>query len=169
MISQKTVLAVVLTGLAAGALAACGSTPPPKELVDARTAYQRAQAGQAAQLDPAHLHEAKVALDNAEQSFQNDPSSDRTRDLSYVAERKSELAEAQAGILGATRDKEQAIKDLEDLQSQGLATCKRSSPAPSSSSRRTNSSSRTRRRPAKRLRSARKTRWTSSRWPARSR
>src|SRR5258705_10611438 len=78
-------------------LVACGSSLPPRELVDARSAYEKAKTGQAAQLKPEVVHEAKVALDQAEQSFADDPSSDRTRDLSYIAERKSELAVAQPG------------------------------------------------------------------------
>jgi outer membrane protein OmpA-like peptidoglycan-associated protein len=66
------------------------------------------------------VHEAKVALDQAEQSFADDGVSDRTRDLSYIAGRKAELAVAQAGQAGAIAQKEQAAKDLMTLQAQGL-------------------------------------------------
>jgi len=38
------------------------------------------------------VHEAKVALDQAEQAFVDVRAGDRTRDLSYIAQRKSELA-----------------------------------------------------------------------------
>jgi outer membrane protein OmpA-like peptidoglycan-associated protein len=101
-------------------LMACGSSLPPRELVDARSAYEKAKTGQASQLKPEVVHEAKVALDQAEQSFSDDPDSDRTRDLSYIAERKAELAMAQAGQAGAIAQKEQAARDLMTLQAQGL-------------------------------------------------
>jgi outer membrane protein OmpA-like peptidoglycan-associated protein len=101
-------------------LAACGGSLPPRELVDARSAYEKAKTGQAAQLKPEVVHEAKVALDQAEQSFADDPNSDRTRDLSYIAERKSELAVAQAGQSAAVAARDQAQRDLMTLQAQGL-------------------------------------------------
>jgi outer membrane protein OmpA-like peptidoglycan-associated protein len=101
-------------------LVACGSSLPPRELSDARSAFEKAKTGQAAQLKPEMVHEAKVALDQAEQSFADDPSSDRTRDLSYIAGRKSELAMAQAGQAAAIAQKEQAAKDLMTIQAQGL-------------------------------------------------
>jgi outer membrane protein OmpA-like peptidoglycan-associated protein len=101
-------------------LVACGSSLPPRELVDARSAFEKAKTGQAAQLKPEVVHEAKVALDQAEQSFADDPNSDRTRDLSYIAGRKAELAMAQAGQAAAIAQKEQAARDLMSLQAQGL-------------------------------------------------
>jgi outer membrane protein OmpA-like peptidoglycan-associated protein len=101
-------------------LAACGTSMPPRELVDARAAYDKAKGGQAAQLKPEVLHEAKVALDQAESAFNDDATSDRTRDLSYVAERKAELAMAQAGQAAAIAQKDQAARDLLSLQAAGL-------------------------------------------------
>jgi outer membrane protein OmpA-like peptidoglycan-associated protein len=90
---------------------------PPKELLDARSAYDKAKASEATQLKPESLHEAKVALDQAELAYQDDATSDRTRDLSYVAERKSELAVALAGQSAAQAQKEQASKEmLQNLQ-----------------------------------------------------
>ena len=65
-VAMTSVLAA-LTGLA------CGSTPAPRELLDARSAYLRAQDGPATQLKPDGLHEAKVALDRAEKSYSDDP------------------------------------------------------------------------------------------------
>ena len=79
----------------AGLLVSCASVPPP-ELINARQAYQHASAGQAAQLVPAELHKAQVALAIAEKSFQDDPKSFSTRDLAYVADRKAKMAEALA-------------------------------------------------------------------------
>ena len=68
----------------------------PKELADARLAYQHASQSAAAQVVPAELHKARESLDKAEQSFGNEPEAQITRDLSYVAQRKSQLAEALA-------------------------------------------------------------------------
>lgn len=79
--------------LASLGLAACASSPP-RELLDARSAYARASAGPAAQAVPADLHKAKTSLDKAEEAFANDASD--TRDLAYVAERKAQLAEVLA-------------------------------------------------------------------------
>ena len=93
-------------------LGACGTTMPPKELLDARSAYDKAKASEAATLKPESLHEAKVALDQAEASYQDDATSDRTRDLSYVAERKAELAMALAGQSAAAAQKDQASKEM---------------------------------------------------------
>jgi outer membrane protein OmpA-like peptidoglycan-associated protein len=101
-------------------LIACGTTMPPRELLDARAAYEKAKTGDAAQLKPDSLHEARVALDQAEQSYLDNATSDRTRDLSYVAERKAELAIALAGRAAAVAQKEQAAKDLMSLQAQSL-------------------------------------------------
>jgi outer membrane protein OmpA-like peptidoglycan-associated protein len=93
--------------------AACGTTLPPKELVDARSAYQRASAGPAMKFVPTALHEAKTSLDQAESSFQNDGDSEHTRDLAYVAQRKAELAEARAGISSSDQSRDQARADLQ--------------------------------------------------------
>ncbi len=77
-------------------LVSCAASTPPKELLDARQAYQQASTGQAAQLVPAEVHKAKVALDIAEKSFMDEPESYRTKDLSYIADRKAKTAEALA-------------------------------------------------------------------------
>jgi outer membrane protein OmpA-like peptidoglycan-associated protein len=89
---------------ALGLVAACASAPPPRELLDARAAYSRAQAGPAGQLAPATMHDAKMALNRAEQSYSDQSDSPQTRDFAYIAERKVELAEAQAGTAQATHD-----------------------------------------------------------------
>jgi outer membrane protein OmpA-like peptidoglycan-associated protein len=90
---------------------------PPRELLDARAAYEKAKTSDAATLKPESLHEAKVALDQAELAYQDDATSDRTRDLSYVAERKAELSVALAGQAAAQAQKEQATREtLASLQ-----------------------------------------------------
>lgn len=86
---------------------ACAETVP-KELADARSAYDRASHGPAQEWSPADLHGAHTALETAENSFDNDGNSDNTRDLAYVALRKTEIAEAKAATLAAEKATEQA-------------------------------------------------------------
>lgn len=74
------------------------SSGAPKNLVDARAAYQRAAQGPAAQLTPAQLHVAQSALTLAEKTYDDEGDSPNTRDRAYVAQRKAELAEVQAAI-----------------------------------------------------------------------
>ncbi len=74
-------------------LGACTPVVPP-ELADARRAYTQAQQSPAAALAPAELHKARESLDVAERSFSDDPKAQRTRDLAYVADRKSQEAAA---------------------------------------------------------------------------
>ena len=82
------------------------ATVPPTELVNARSAYQLASEGPAQQYVPSELHKAHEALNLAEQSFQKEPDSYKTKDLAYVAQRKSE----QAGVLGSMAA-DKSIKD----------------------------------------------------------
>lgn len=77
-------------------LAGCLSTRPPQELVDARAAYARAYVGPAAQANVAGLHDAKKELDQAEEKFSEDPSSEEARHLAYLAHRRILLAETNA-------------------------------------------------------------------------
>lgn len=96
-------------------LAGCASSAP-RELVGAREAYRRASTGSAATVAPADLHVAKKALDQAEKSFKDDADSFRTRDLSYVAQRKSEIAEARASILTGQKTQVRANADYQATQ-----------------------------------------------------
>jgi outer membrane protein OmpA-like peptidoglycan-associated protein len=105
---MKTIQLLIILSFVA--LYAGCTTMAPKELVNARSAYQLASQGPAAQLAPADLHKAQQALDLAEQSFKKDSDSYKTKDLAYVAQRKAELA----GAIGAmTADK--AIKEKADV------------------------------------------------------
>src|SRR6185503_16933918 len=110
-LSRSTLLTIGT--LLAACVGACASTQAPQELSDARSAYLRAQTpgGPAAQFKPDQVHEAKVALDKAEQSFLDDPKEQKTRDLAYVAQRKAELAEASGVSQQALSTKEQADQD----------------------------------------------------------
>jgi hypothetical protein len=82
--------------LALVALAGCISTRTPPELADARAAYARAYVGPAAQANVAGLHDAKRALDDAEEKFSDDPASEEARHLAYLAHRRVLLAETNA-------------------------------------------------------------------------
>jgi outer membrane protein OmpA-like peptidoglycan-associated protein len=93
---MKTFNVALLTATTIFAAAACASSPAPKELIDARAAYQGAADGPAGQLDPAQLHVAQEELAAAERSLMKDGDSFRTRDLAYVALRKAQLADAAA-------------------------------------------------------------------------
>lgn len=102
----------------AGLLISCSASMPPKELVDARLAFQIVNTGPAAQLVPAELHKAQIALELAEKSFMDDPDSYLTRDLSYVADRKSKLAGALAVTFAENLATEKAKKDYEVTQTE---------------------------------------------------
>ena len=95
------------------ALFAGCATVAPNELINARSAYRHASEGPAEQLVPAELHKAHEALVLAEQSFLKEPDSYKTKDLAYVAQRKSELA----GALGAMAA-DKASKDKADAEFQ---------------------------------------------------
>lgn len=82
---------------AASLMAGCAAVVP-QELAGARIAYGRASHGPAAQLKPAELHQAAVALKDAERAFDDQPESYHTRDLAYVAQRKAEMVEAIAEV-----------------------------------------------------------------------
>ncbi|MDQ7818879.1 MAG: OmpA family protein [Melioribacteraceae bacterium] len=105
-------------------LVGCSASIPPKELIDARQAYQQASMGQAAQLVPAELHKAQVALAVAEKSFQEDPDSYMTRDLAYVADRKAKMAEGLARSVAQKAATEKANKDYEAAQTEILKKTK---------------------------------------------
>ncbi len=105
----------------ASLVVACGSTLPPKELVDARAAYQTAAKGPAAQQSPAELHVAKQALDQAERSFNDEGDSAPTKDFAYIAIRKAQLAEASARAALAAKDKDAAEREASNLRDDQLS------------------------------------------------
>jgi outer membrane protein OmpA-like peptidoglycan-associated protein len=112
---MKTIQFLILVTFVAF-VAGC-ATMAPNELVNARSAYQFASEGPAEQFAPAELHKAHETLDLAEQSFQKDPDSYKTKDLAYVAQRKSELA----GVLG-TLAADKANKDKANVAFQNKQT-----------------------------------------------
>ncbi|WP_394822618.1 OmpA family protein [Pendulispora albinea] len=118
---SKIAASLALTTFVAG----CGSTPPPKELLEARAAYEKAQKGQANQINPAQVHVAKQALDQAEKAYDDSPGAPETSDRAYIALRKAQLAEAQAGMMAAERERDQAQKDLGKKTGQELESARK--------------------------------------------
>jgi outer membrane protein OmpA-like peptidoglycan-associated protein len=118
---SRKAITLVMGSLLATAVAGCATAPVPQDLLDARSAYLRAQSGPASQFKPDQVHEAKVALDKAEQSYLDDPGDQKTKDLAYVAHRKAELAEANAANAQAQSIKGQADNDTKQTTKGQLA------------------------------------------------
>ena len=93
------------SALPLSALLACGGHLAPKELVDARAAYDRAAASNAPKLVPAELHVARESLELAERKFADDPDSQDTVDSAYIAMRKAQRAEALGNAAAASASK----------------------------------------------------------------
>jgi outer membrane protein OmpA-like peptidoglycan-associated protein len=115
---MKTMHLVIL-GAGLALLAGCASAPP-KELTNARSAYQLASQGPAAQLVPAELHKAHAALALAEESFKQEPDSFKTKDLADVAERKSQMAGALGTMAANKANKDTANADFQNKQTELL-------------------------------------------------
>lgn len=116
---MRTLISATLT---AACFAACATANPPQELVDARASYNGAEQGAAPKYKPDQLHEARLALDQAEQSFKDDPNSDKTKNLSYVARRRAQLAEAEGETARATENKNDATSQVSKTQAAQLAS-----------------------------------------------
>ncbi len=114
-------------GFAVGSLAllaGCATTTvvtPPPELAQARAAYSTAATGPAAQYAPGDLNEAKRTLDRAEALYRAQPASPAARGQAYVALRRVEIAEANAGILVAQAQREEALRAALDAQARRIA------------------------------------------------
>jgi len=113
---MKTLQLIVLASV--GAMIVGCTTLPPDELVKARAAYELSAAGPAAELAPAELHKAQQSLLLAEKSFIDDPKSYKTKDLSYVAMRKAELAGAYGTIATDKGIKGAANADFQKKQTE---------------------------------------------------
>jgi outer membrane protein OmpA-like peptidoglycan-associated protein len=112
--SQGLSLAIVLGYVTS--LAGCGSAVAPQELHTARDAYKKAETSAAPQLAPVQLDEAKQSLTKAEESFKNGEKDEDVKDLSYVAEKKAEVALSAANREQARRDGEKAKSDKDSVQ-----------------------------------------------------
>jgi outer membrane protein OmpA-like peptidoglycan-associated protein len=93
-------------------LAVSCATTTPVELTNARIAYARASSGPAAQLNPADVHKAQMALASAEQTFAAEEDTQKTKDLAYIAERTAQIAEAHAQAALSEKKGDKAKQDL---------------------------------------------------------
>jgi outer membrane protein OmpA-like peptidoglycan-associated protein len=112
-------LALLLLGSACAL--GCASAMP-KELNDARAAYRGAADGPAARYSPAQLHTAQQSLKLAEKTFEEEGDSAETRDRSYVAMRKAQLADTQARIDQTRAELEAQQRKSGQMQAQKLET-----------------------------------------------
>lgn len=108
---------LLLVGLGVVPVMACASTQP-MELRAARQEYMKAQEGPASRLAPGELHQARMALDKAEASFNADPYDPETPDLAYLAWRKSQLAIARAETTRVEGIRSAAVQRLDTLHRQ---------------------------------------------------
>ncbi|AKJ07544.1 outer membrane protein OmpA-like peptidoglycan-associated protein [Archangium gephyra] len=97
--------------LGAAVFAGCAASTP-RELLDARYAYQRASTGPAAQFSPDALVEAREALNEANRAFERERDSENTRTLAYVALRKAQIAESRARAIVAEQERVAAEQQL---------------------------------------------------------
>jgi outer membrane protein OmpA-like peptidoglycan-associated protein len=97
-------------GLFVGAMG-CSSTMP-RELMDARSAHDRAAMSKAPQYAPAEMQTADEALKRAEREYEDHGNNQRVRDFAYVAQRRAELASAYGDLRMAQVQKAQAEKDF---------------------------------------------------------
>jgi len=114
---------LIAPALSASALAfaACATTQPPTELIQARQAYWNAEHSEAARFDPAAIHEAKTSLDKAEAMFSEDPDSPKTRDAAYVAARRAERAKVEGETASLQSRTGEAVKATHEAQAQSAA------------------------------------------------
>jgi len=113
----------ILLSSAFALLAACAHEAP-RELHDARGAYERAADGPAQKYTPAELHVARESLLKAEKAFKDDGNTVIVRDQAYIAQRKSELAETLARIEMFKKGISAAGQETERLEDQDAARTK---------------------------------------------
>lgn len=101
--------------------AACASTPPSKQLLDARQAYEDARTSPAADLRPDAVLSAEQALDRAEKAHDQEPGSFREVSLAYIAEREAQKARAWGDYEVGVQAIETADDDYKRKQAQMLA------------------------------------------------
>jgi outer membrane protein OmpA-like peptidoglycan-associated protein len=118
---KKLVIATIACAL--GGIVGCAHNPP-QELIEARQTYSTVSSGPAATVAPAEVHKARESLGIAERAFLDDPDAQRTKDLAYVATRKSQIAQAIANREMETRRKAQADRFYESKQGEVIQKVK---------------------------------------------
>lgn len=111
---MKSTIGILALGLVIGG---CASTAP-RELVDARSAYQQAANNPNSRLAQTDLYEARQALDVAEKKFKDDGDEVETRDYAYVAQRKAIVADVRANTMRNVEAKKVAERDLQKWKDQ---------------------------------------------------
>jgi outer membrane protein OmpA-like peptidoglycan-associated protein len=106
--------------IALASIMGCATTTTPSELLTARVAYTHASESAAATHDPADLHTAKKALSAAEQSFEEDGNTQKTRDLAYTADRRARIAESRGNASKSTEAQKKTIDDMHNAQASQL-------------------------------------------------
>ncbi|NMO18417.1 OmpA family protein [Pyxidicoccus fallax] len=99
----------------------CASGPPPRELLEARSAYQELSTSPEGRERPQDVAEARDALLEAEREYDRSKDSPRARSLAYVALRKAEAADARGTAdLSARRfaEAQAALQEAQALQRQ---------------------------------------------------
>jgi outer membrane protein OmpA-like peptidoglycan-associated protein len=120
MMRTRTCGTAIVLGYLVAQGACGGERMPPKQLTDARTEFQQAKSGLAMQLDPTDVHVADLALQQAEQAWSAEPDDPNTLDLAIIAQRKAQIAEAEAAALKAQSDTDQAKQQLQATMSSQL-------------------------------------------------
>ncbi|MFP2911581.1 OmpA family protein, partial [Pyxidicoccus sp. 3LFB2] len=105
-----------LVGATALVAVGCASGPPPRELLDARAAYEDLATSPEARERPEDVAEAREALLQAEREYDRSKDSPRARSLAYVALRKAETADALGSADLWARRQAEARASLEQSQ-----------------------------------------------------
>ncbi len=112
--------AILASPIFLAAVACAGERVAPQSLVDARTQLVHAKDGPAGRLDPTDVHEAEVALERAEQAWQNSPKDPKVVDLAIIADCKARIAESESATLQARQDAKRAAAGLDAVRSSQL-------------------------------------------------
>jgi outer membrane protein OmpA-like peptidoglycan-associated protein len=110
-------LALTAGGLILGLVAGCAHEPP-RELKNARAAYQDAADSPGATLASTDVYEAKKSLQRAEAYYNERGDEPETRDLAYVAERMAIIAKSKGNNVIILNEKQQALADLDQWKQQ---------------------------------------------------
>jgi outer membrane protein OmpA-like peptidoglycan-associated protein len=113
---MKKITKTCLVTFALGAFTIGCSHAVPRELTDARTAYERAARSPNAALVPGDVADAKSALSQAEREFNKEGDEPSTRALAYVAQRRAISAKAKGEAAKAINDKQMALAELDQLK-----------------------------------------------------
>src|SRR5216683_1458049 len=108
-------LGLSLIGLTATALCAGCAHDPPKELLDARAAYEKASEGPAAKYNPAELHEAKKTLEHANQERAQADQRSAQLTQQQLAKTKEQLAQSNQQLAVERQASQDAMANLSRL------------------------------------------------------